>query len=71
MGDDHDNDVIEKMAYKHRKLLREIIAPVEDMIENLSKAEANIVSRQEKITEKATEIDQKIDKCYYMNNCKN
>ena len=65
VGDDHDNDVIEKMAYKHRKLLHDIIAPVEEMIENLSKAEANIVSTQEKITEKATEIDQEIDKCYY------
>ena len=65
VGDDHDNDVIEKMAYKHRKLLLEIIAPLAEMIENLSKAEANIVSTQEKIKEQANEIDQEIDKCYY------
>ena len=65
VGDDHDNDVIEKMAYKHRKLLLKIIAPLDEMIENLSKAEANIVSTQEKIKEQANEIDQEIDKCYY------
>ena len=64
VGDDHDNDIIEKMAYKHRKLLCEIIAPVEEMSENLSKAEANIVSTQEKIKEQASEIDQEIDKSY-------
>ena len=64
VGDDHDNDIIEKMAYKHRKLLCEIIAPVEEMSENLSKAEANIVSTQKKIKEQASEIDQEIDKCY-------
>ena len=46
-GDNHDNDVIEKMAYKHRKLLCEIIAPVEEMSKNLSKVEASIVSTRE------------------------
>ena len=64
VGDDHDNDIIEKMAYKDRKLLCKIIAPVEEMSENLSKAEANIVSTQEKIKEQASEIDQEIDKSY-------
>ena len=64
VGDDHDNDIIEKMAYKHRKLLCETIAPVEEMSENLSKAEANIVSTQEKIKEQASEIEQQIEQCY-------
>ena len=64
VGDNHDNDIIEKMAYKHRKLLCEIIAPVEEMSKNLSKAKANIVSTQEKIKEQGSEIDQEIDKCY-------
>ena len=41
-----------------------IITPVEEMSKNLSKAEANIVSTQEKIKEQASEIDQEIDKCY-------
>ena len=64
VGEDHDNDIIEKMAYKHRKLLCEIIAPVEEMSDNLSKAEANIVSTQEKIKEQASDIDREIDKSY-------
>ena len=61
---DHDNDIIEKMAYKHRKLLCDTIAPVEEMIENLSKAEDGINQTQEKIKEQASEIDQEINKCY-------
>ena len=52
------------MAAKHRGMVAEIIAPVEEMSKSLSKAEANIVSTQEKIKEQASEIDQEIDKCY-------
>ena len=61
----HTHDIVEKTASEHRNALRKIIAPVDEMIENLSKAEANIVSTQEKIKEQANEIDQEIDKCYY------
>ena len=64
-GGDHDNDIIEKMAYKHRKLLCDTIAPVEEMIESLSKAEDGINQTQEKIKRLANEIDREIDKCYY------
>ena len=60
----HTHELVEKMASKHRSVLAEIIAPVEEMSENLSKAEANIISTQEKIKEQASEIDQQIDKCY-------
>ena len=59
VGHTHDT------ASEHRNVLRKIIAPVDEMIENLSKAEANIVRTQEKIKEQANEIDQEIDKCYY------
>ena len=48
VGDDHDDDVIEKMAYKHRKFLCEIIAPVEEMSKHQYKAKDDIVSTQEK-----------------------
>ena len=61
----HTHDIVEKIASEHRNVLRKIITPVDEMIENLSKAEANIVSTQEKIKEQANEIDQEIDKCYY------
>ena len=61
----HTHDIVEKTASEHRNVLRKIITPVDEMIENLSKAEANIVSTQEKIKEQANEIDQDIDKCYY------
>ena len=44
---------------------RKVITLVDEMIENLSTAEANIVNTQEKIKEQANEIDQEIDKCYY------
>ena len=60
----HTHDIVEKTASEHRNMLMKIIAPVEEMSENLSKAEANIVSTQEKIKEQASEIDQEIDKCY-------
>ena len=61
---EHTCELVEKAASKHRDVLAEMIAPVEEMSENLSKAEANIVSTQEKIKEQASEIDQEIDKCY-------
>ena len=38
---------------------------VEEMSKNLSKAEANIVSAQQKTKEQANKIGQQIDKCYY------
>ena len=61
VGHTHD---VENTASEHRNMLMKIIAPVEEMSENLSKANANIFSTQEKIKEKAIEIDQEIDKCY-------
>ena len=60
----HSHDIVEKTASEHRNVLMKIITPVEEMSKNLSKAEANIISTQEKIKEQASEIDQKIDKCY-------
>ena len=60
----HSHDIVEKTASEHRNVLMKIITPVEEMSKNLSKAEANIVSTQEKIKEQANEIDQEIDKCY-------
>ena len=60
----HTHDIVEKTASEHRNVLRKIITPVDEMIENLSKAEANIVSTQEKIKEQANGIGQQIDKCY-------
>ena len=61
---EHTHEQVEKMASKHRGMLAEMIAPVEEMSRNLSKAEANIVSIQEKIKAQASEIDQEIDNCY-------
>ena len=61
---EHTHELLNKMAAKHRGMVAEIIAPVEEMSKNLSKAEANIVSTQEKIKEQASELDQEIDKCY-------
>ena len=60
----HTHDIVEKTASEHRNVLMKIIAPVEEMSENLSKAEANIVSTQAKIKKQASVIDQEIDKYY-------
>ena len=60
----HTHDIVEKTASEHRNVLRKIITPVDEMIENLSKAEANIVSTQEKMKKQASKIGQEIDKCY-------
>ena len=60
----HTHDIVEKTASEHRNMLMKITTPVEEMSKNLSKAEADIVSTQEKIKEQASEIDQEIDKCY-------
>ena len=60
----HARNIIEKLACKHRDLLMKIFTPVEQMSKSLSKAEANIVSTQEKIKEQASKIKQEIDKCY-------
>ena len=60
----HTHDTVKKTASEHRNMLMKIIAPVEEMSENLSKYEANAVSTQEKIKEQASEINQQIDKCY-------
>ena len=61
----HTHDIVEKTASEHRNVLRKIITPVDEMSKNQSKAEANIVSTQEKVKEQANKIDQEIDKCYY------
>ena len=61
---EHMHELVEKMASKHRGVLAEVIAPIEEKRENLSKAEDKIVSMQEWIKEQVSEIDQEIDKCY-------
>ena len=62
---EHTHELVEKMASKHRSILAEMIASVEDMSKYLFKAETNILDTQEKIKIQASEIDQEIDKCYY------
>ena len=59
----HAYHTVEIIASEYRNMLMKIIAPVEEMIENLSKAEAHIISTQKKIKEQAGEIDQ-INKCH-------
>ena len=61
---EHTHEPLNKMAAKHRDVLADIIAPGEEMSKSLSKAEANIVSTQEKMKEQASKIGQEIDKYY-------
>ena len=59
----HTNDIVEKTASEHWNMLMKIITPVE-MSEDLSKAEANIVSTQEEIKIQENKTGQEIDMCY-------
>ena len=60
----HRFDLAEKSASECRSMLMKFTTPLAEMGKILSKAEANIVSIQEKIKEQASKIDQEIDKSY-------
>ena len=61
----HTHDIVEKIASEHKNMLMKIIAPAEEMSENLSKAKDRILSTQQNIKKQASEIDHEIDQCYY------
>ncbi|XP_065889263.1 E3 ubiquitin-protein ligase TRIM71-like [Dysidea avara] len=61
---EHAHDIVEIAATKHRNSLIKVIDSVEEMCENLSKAEKNIISMKDKIQRQVKQIDIIIDEHY-------
>ena len=60
----HNHDTVNNMATKHRNELREMTAPVDGMIRDLSEAHDNIDKMGKKIRQQGDEVDKKIDQHY-------
>ena len=60
----HNHDSMKKMATKHHNKLKEVTAPVDEMIRDLSKAHDNIDKMKKKIRQQGDEVDKKIDQHY-------
>ena len=60
----HNHDTVKKMATKHRNKLKEVTAPVDEMITYLSEAHDNIDNMGKKIRRQGDEVDKKIDQHY-------
>ena len=60
----HNHDTVKKMATKHRNDLKEVTAPVDEMIRDLSEAHDNIDKMRKKIRQHGNEVDKKIDQHY-------
>ena len=60
----HNHDTVKKMATKHRNELKEVTAPVDEMIRDLSEAHDNIDKMRKKIRQQGDEVDKKIDQHY-------
>ena len=60
----HDHDTVKKMATKHRNELKDVTAPVDKMIRDLSEAYDNIDKMKKKIRQRSDEVDKKIDQHY-------
>ena len=60
----HEHDTVKLMASNHRNELKELIAPVEEMITNLSQAHDNIEKMRKMIIQRGEEVDKEIDQHY-------
>ena len=60
----HNHDTVKKMVTKHRNELKEVTAPVDEMIRDLSEAHDNIDKMGKKIRRQGDEVDKKIDQHY-------
>ena len=60
----HNHDTVNNMATKHRNELKEVTAPVDEMIRDLSEAHDNIDKMGKKIRRQGDEVDKKIDQQY-------
>jgi len=53
----HNHDTVKKMAGKHRNELKEVTAPVDEMIRDLCEAHDNIDKMKKKIRQQGDEVD--------------
>ena len=60
----HTHDTVSNMATQYRKELKEVTAPVDEMIKDLSEAHDNIDKMTKKLRQQGGEVDKKIDKHY-------
>jgi len=60
----HNHDTIKKMASKHRHHMKEVTAPLDKMINNISEAQDNIENVKRSISEQGEEGEKKIDQHY-------
>ena len=58
----HTHDTISNMATQYRKELKEVTAPVDELIKDLSEAHDNIDKMVKKLRQQGGEVDKKIDK---------
>ena len=62
--DEHTCDIISNMATQYHKELKEVTAPVDEMIKDLSEAHDNIGKLTKKLRQQGCEVDKKINKHY-------
>ena len=60
----HNHDTVKKMATKHCNELKDVTAPVDGMIRDLSEAHDNIDKMKKKIRQQGDELYKKIDQYY-------
>ena len=60
----HNHETVKKMATKHRNELKDVTAPVDEMIRDLSEAHDNIDTMKKRIRQQGDEVDKKIDQHY-------
>ena len=60
----HNHDTVKKMVDKHRKELKKVVAPVQQMINDLSDTHDNIEKMRKKIRQQGDEVNGKIDQHY-------
>ena len=61
----HNHDTIKKMASKHRHHLKEVTAPLDKMIKDISEAQDNVENVKRSISEQGEEVEKKIDQHYH------
>ena len=62
--DNHNLGKIEETAIKHKNLLAEIVAPIDEISEQLSQIEAKLITAQKNLEEQLTEVEQSINSQY-------
>ena len=60
----HNHDTVKNMVGKHRKELKKVTAPIEEMIRGLSDTHDDIEKKRKKVRQQGDEVNKKIDQHY-------